>query len=430
MITIKDPLYGYVVFEDKFSKIIDSKVFQRLRRIKQVFGSDFVYPSANHTRFEHSLGVGFLAGRMADRIQEISKEKDCEFTSEDKDSLILAGLLHDIGHGPFSHAFEGFLSRLKMNHEDFTRRIILEILASKIEELGLDPEFIAELSAGTALKKAKERPFMKQVIGSTIDADKLDYLRRDSYHAGTLYGFIDVDRIVNNLNIYDNQLCVEEKAKQVLESMILGRVLAFEAIYYHKTSRAAQILIDRAVNAAAEELNLFEIKDDIEKYLELDDYIMWSMLKNNRCSREYMEMLESRNLLKVVWEVKGTVDEKTKKVVNLLMTPKFRENLENLIAEEAGIEAKYIAIDLPSLPNIPYRHWVESEPMKIPILIREYDKESLISLDEISRFVKSVEGFFYAIRVYTVEKYREIVRKATLKTFNEYTPIRTEVMFI
>ena len=82
------------------------------------------------------------------------------------------------------------------------------------------------------------------------------------------------------------------------------------------------------------------------------------------------------------------------------------------------------------MPNIPYRHWVESEPMKIPILSREYDKESLISLDEISRFVKSVEGFFYAIRVYTVEKYREIVRKATLKTFNEYTPIRTEVMFI
>jgi len=432
MITIKDPLYGYILFEDKLSKIIDSPVFQRLRRIKQVFGSDFVYPSANHTRFEHSLGVGFLAGKMADRIKFVLEKEGEEFTDDDRMSLIVAGLLHDVGHGPFSHAFEGFLSKLKVNHENFTRMIILEAMSRDVEKLGLDAEYIAELAAGMQLKKAVKRPFMKQVIGSAVDADKLDYLRRDSYHAGTLYGFIDVDRIINNIRIFNNQLCIEEKAKQVLESMIIGRALAFEAIYYHKTSRAAQILIDRAINAAAEDLNLYEIKDDIEKYLELDDYIMWSLLMNNPKSREYMRMLASRNLLKVVWETKGVIDERTKTIISLLTNPRFRDSLENIIADEAGVDTKYVAIDLPTLPNIPYRHWIgpESAPMNIPILVKSGNTETIVSLSKISQFVKAIEGFFYAIRVYTIEKFRERVKEATIKTFQEHASFPTEEMYV
>ena len=432
MITIKDPLYGYVLFEDNLSLIVDSAPFQRLRRIKQVFGSDFVYPSANHTRFEHSLGVGYLARKIAERMKHVLSEKGDDFTNEDQLSITVAGLLHDIGHGPFSHAFEGFLSKLHMNHEDFTRKIILENLSADIEKLGLDSEIVAEIAAGIDLKKTTDRPFMKQIIGSAVDADKLDYLRRDSYHTGTLYGFIDVDRIINNMNVYRKQLCIEEKAKQVLESMILGRTLAFEAIYYHKTSRAAQIIIDKAINCAASDLNLYEIKDNISMYLELDDYSMWSLLKRNQKSREYIKMLEERKLLKVVWEIQGTIDEKTKAVVSILMTPKIRESMEQAIADSANVDRKYIAIDLPTLPNIPYRHWIgpEGKPMEIPILVRSDGEEKVVSLNKISPFVKAIEGFYYAIRVYTIEKYREKVRIATTKVMQEHAPIRTEDMFV
>lgn len=427
MILIKDPLYGYVSFNDDFSLIIDSKPFQRLRRIKQVFGSDFVYPSANHTRFEHSLGVGFLANKMINHLRNNSNE---DITDEDIRTVTCAGLLHDVGHGPFSHAFEGFLARLGMNHEDFSRRIILEVLVDEIRRLGLDPELVAELAAGTRLKKSLDRPYLKQIIGSTIDADKLDYLRRDSYHAGTAFGFIDVERIILHLRIFDKQLCIDEKAKQVIESMILGRALAFEAIYYHKTSRAAQILIDKAINAAADDLNLHEIKDDVIRYIELDDYVTWALLKNNAKSRDYIKMLETRNLLKVAWETTGIIDAKAKSIVNLLSSPKFRENIESLIADAAGVDPKFIAIDLPTLPNIPYRHWIKGEPMQIPILVKDNTGKRIVSLSKISQFVRSIEGFFYAVRVYTLEKHRDTVKKATLKTFSDFASIRPEEMYV
>jgi len=433
MIIIKDPLYGYVKFEDNLSPIFDSPVFQRLRRIKQVFGSDFVYPSANHTRFEHSLGVGYLAGKVADhlkRLLDVSGEEKID--REDKLSLILAGLLHDIGHGPFSHAFEGFLSRLGMNHEDFGRRIINEILADRIEKLGLDPSFIAELAAGYELNKAIDRPFMKQIIGSAIDVDKLDYLRRDSYHAGTFYGLIDVDRIIMHLRVFDKQLCVDEKAREVLESMLMGRGLAFEAIYYHKTSRSAQILIDKAINASADDLNLYEIKDDLNKYISLDDYSMWYLLLKNPKSKEYVEMLASRKLLKVAWEITGIADQKTRNVMNWLINPKVRNELEEIIAEEANVDRKYVAIDVPSLPNIPYRHWIgrEDRPMEIPILTSADGELKIIPLRNISQFARAMEGYFYAIRVYTLDKFRMRVKEATTKIMRESAHINPENMFV
>ncbi len=433
MIIIKDPLYGYVKFEDNLSSILDSPIFQRLRRIKQVFGSDFVYPSANHTRFEHSLGVGYLAGSVADHLMMILHDYgEEEINQDDKLSLILAGLLHDIGHGPFSHAFEGFLSKLGMNHEDFGRKIITELLSDEIEKFGLDSSFIAELAAGYQLDKASKRPFMKQIIGSAIDVDKLDYLRRDSYHAGTFYGFIDVDRIIMHLRVFNKQLCVDEKAREVLESMLMGRALAFEAIYYHKTSRSAQILIDKAINVSAEDLNLYEIKDDLSKYISLDDYSMWSLLLHNPKSREYMEMLKSRKLLKVAWETAGIADQKTRNVINWLINPKVRNELEEIIADEARVDRKYVAIDLPSLPNIPYRHWIgrEDRPMEIPILVNFNGENKIVPLSKISQFVKAIEGYFYAIRVYTLDKFREQVKKATVKIILENTNISPENMFV
>lgn len=433
MIIIKDPLYGYVKFEDNLSLILDSSIFQRLRRIKQVFGSDFVYPSANHTRFEHSLGVGYLAGKVADHLEKLLKiSGEEEISREDKLSLILAGLLHDVGHGPFSHAFEGFLSKLGMNHEDFSRRIIKELLADKIEKLGLDPSFIAELAAGYKLNGAMDRPFMKQIIGSAIDVDKLDYLRRDSYHAGTFYGLIDIDRIIMHFRVFGKQLCVDEKAREVLESMLMGRGLAFEAIYYHKTSRSAQILIDRAINASADDLNLYEIKDDLDKYISLDDYSMWYLLLRNKNSREYMEMLASRKLLKVAWEITGIVDQKTRNVMNWLISPKVRSELEEIIAEEANVDKKYVAIDVPSLPNIPYKHWIgqEDRPMEIPILINLDGELKIVPLRKISQFVRAIEGYFYAIRVYTLDRFRERVREATARIMFENARINPDSMFV
>ena len=154
------------------------------------------------------------------------------------------------------------------------------------------------------------------------------------------------------------------------------------------------------------------------------------MLKRHPKSHEFIRMLEERRLWKIAWETKGIIDEKTKVIIDLFSSPKFRESLEHTIADLAQINERYLVIDVPTLPNIPYRHWIESEPMKIPVLVSSGKERKIISLDNISPFVKAIQGFFYAIRVYTLSKYRDAVRKATLKALSEYAPIKTEEMYV
>ncbi|NIQ07269.1 MAG: HD domain-containing protein [Candidatus Korarchaeota archaeon] len=417
-IDIKDPLYGYLRFEEDIGRIIDSPEFQRLRRIKQVFGSDYVYPGATHTRAEHSLGTAHLAKKMLAVIEEELERRGETIDGQERKSVILGALLHDVGHGPFSHAFEIYLEQFGLNHEDFTRKIILERMSSKIEAVGADPELVAEIAGGMEAKKTQSKPYLKQIVSSAVDADKLDYIKRDTYHTGAEYGFIDTDRIINCLSLYEDQICVREKAIQSLEAMLTARALAFKSIYYHKASRAAQILIGKAIEAGAEKLGLKSILDDLSEYIHWDDYTLWSALLHTDPSKKYMEMLRDRRLLKVALSISGSADRLSSALLDMFSSPRLLLEISNSIQEEAGIQEP-VVVDSPTLPNIPYMHWVRGKAMEIPILTSSPSGKTEIRLmSRISRTAKALESFLYAIRVYTVAKHRKQAEKAAQKIFS------------
>src|SRR3990170_4428791 len=189
---IKDPVHGYVYVTENEKRIIDSYPMQRLRRLRQLAGSEYVYPGANHTRFEHCIGVMFLAGKVAEN-PNISRV----VTDEEAATSRIAALLHDVGHGPFSHVFEQLLIRnLDKTHEDITSWIVEKSeVAEKLGKMGFNAAEVAKLAVGKLHKPG--RAFLDQIISSAVDVDKQDFIVRDTFHTGAEYGFIDVFRLIH-----------------------------------------------------------------------------------------------------------------------------------------------------------------------------------------------------------------------------------------
>src|SRR6266849_6986559 len=182
---IKDPIHGYVRISQTERSVIDTEPLQRLRRIRQLAGSEFVYPAANHTRFEHAIGAMHLAGALSETLP-------IDLSQNQQRQLRLAALLHDIGHGPFSHVFESLMAKyLGKTHEDLVPWLVNETeIASRLEDAGYNPKTLGKLAVGRLGDNS--RPFLDQVISSSVDVDKMDFLVRDSFHTGAGYGSIDV----------------------------------------------------------------------------------------------------------------------------------------------------------------------------------------------------------------------------------------------
>ena len=184
---------------------------QRLRRLRQLAGSEYVYPGANHTRFEHCVGVMYLAGKVLENpnISRVVNDEEAEVAR-------IAALLHDVGHGPFSHVFEHLLVRdLDKTHEDITSWLIEKSeVADKLSKMGYRPEEISKLAVGKLHKPG--RAFLDQIISSAVDVDKQDFIVRDTYHTGAEYGFIDVFRLIHALDVLGENLAVELGALSAL----------------------------------------------------------------------------------------------------------------------------------------------------------------------------------------------------------------------
>lgn len=405
---IKDPVYGYVYVTEAEKEVIDSFPLQRLRRLRQLAGAEFVYPGANHTRFEHSIGVMYLAGLLAENPNLT------QHLSEDNTQMVrIAALLHDVGHGPFSHTFEYLLVKfLDKTHEDMNVWVVQESeLKDIINGLGYDPNVVAKLSVGR-LNKSGEA-FMDQIISSAVDVDKLDFIVRDTHHTGAKYGFVDIFRIIHMLDIIDENLAVDLGALSALESFILARIESFKSIYFHRVSRAVQIMIAEAMEVAKDELGLVDFNSP-EDYLAFDDYTVWAMLKKCKKSRGIIENLERRRLLKCAYDQTFYVRDKT--VSSLFSVEKVRNQIRDQIALEAGVEPESVVIDVPTLPSVPYRHSVLLEPMEIPVFHKARDGSKVPQrLSDISGIFDVLRGFINILRVYTKEEYLERVEKAAEK---------------
>ncbi|AAB99151.1 conserved hypothetical protein [Methanocaldococcus jannaschii DSM 2661] len=266
MKVIRDSIHKDIYLDEKELEIIDSEEFQRLRNIKQTGLTYLVYPSANHTRFEHSLGTMFIASKIAEKINA-----DVELTR-------VSALLHDIGHPPFSHTLEicGY------SHEVFGRK--------KIKHMNLD-----NFSKSEIIKTLNRKNLEGKIISGDVDADRMDYLLRDSYHTGTAYGMIDLPRILRSITTFESfgkvKIGILKKGIQAIESLLVARHQMYSAVYMHPTVRIADTMIKRAVIKEIQEKNL-----DIKDLANMDDIALVSFL---RISENYlMERIDRRNLYK------------------------------------------------------------------------------------------------------------------------------------
>jgi hypothetical protein len=409
---IKDPVHGYVYITEREKEIIDSYPVQRLHRLRQLAGSEYVYPGANHTRFEHSVGVMYLASKVTENpnISRLMNKNEAE-------TVRIAGLLHDVGHGPFSHVFEQLLDKkLGKTHEDMTQWIIKNSeLKDILRRNGYDAEDVGNIAVGKLHKPKKA--FLDQIISSAVDVDKQDFIVRDTLHTGAEYGFIDIFRLIHALDVLDENLAIDLGALSALESFIIARIESFKSIYFHRVGRAAQIMLALAMEKADDELGLTDFRTP-EDYMSMDDYTVWTMLKNCKKSSQIIGNLERRRMLKCAYE--RTFYEKDTMISNIFSRETHRRQLQEDIARKAGVGTETVIIDVPTVPSVPYYHTALLESMEIPVFYRTQGSEKVPQrLSEISRIFETLRGFINILRVYADRENREKVSRAASKILGE-----------
>jgi hypothetical protein len=237
-----DPIYGFITIPNSLVyDLIQHPYFQRLRRISQMGMSYLVYPGAHHTRFHHALG----AMHMMQQAVEVLRFKEVAISKEEENALLIAILLHDIGHGPFSHAMEHSIVE-EVNHE-----AISLLFMDKLNE-----EFNGQLSLAIQVFKGEyHRKFMLQLISSQLDMDRMDYLKRDSFYSGVAEGNINSDRLIQMMNVVDDVLVMEEKGIYSIEKFLMARRLMYWQAYLHKTSLVAELTLTKTLQRAKELLH-------------------------------------------------------------------------------------------------------------------------------------------------------------------------------
>jgi HD superfamily phosphohydrolase len=234
-----DPVYGFISIPyDIVFDVIEHPYFQRLRRIQQLGLSSLVYPGATHSRFHHSLGAMHLMYRSL----EVLKSKGQEISEDESKAAVLAILMHDLGHGPFSHALEGVLAE-GIHHE----HISMLMMQNLQKELGKPIEMAIQIFTNQYPKK-----FLYQLVSGQLDMDRLDYLNRDSFYSGVSEGVVGYDRIINMLDVHNDNIVVEEKGIYSIEKFIVARRLMYWQVYLHKTSLVADLMLKNAVLRAKE----------------------------------------------------------------------------------------------------------------------------------------------------------------------------------
>ena len=234
---INDPVYGFITIPDSgIFDVIEHPWIQRMRRIKQLGLTHYTYPSAQHTRFQHALGAMHLMGLAID----VLRAKGTEITTEEAHGLNLAILLHDIGHGPFSHTLEQSIVR-DLTHEDL----------SNLFMSSLNSYFSGDLDmACNIFRNTYHKTFLHQLVSSQLDMDRLDYLSRDSFFTGVAEGVISTDRIIKMLTVFDDELVVEAKGIYSIEKFLVSRRLMYWQVYLHKTVIAADQMLVNILNRA------------------------------------------------------------------------------------------------------------------------------------------------------------------------------------
>lgn len=373
---IRDPVHGSIKILDEEISILETPFFQRLRNIKQLGFSEYVFPGATHTRYLHSIGVMDVASKVFEQVfKDHRKSADLERL---KETARLACLLHDIGHAPLSHTTEFVMPMLsKINlpkpfdektdrqatHEDYTIKSIVDSSFTSSfkqveEKFGVNPVQIAELIIGHTespeyftLGGINYFPLLHQLVSSEMDCDRMDYLLRDSYFCGVSYGKFDLDWIIDNLHpsIENNQafLGINQRAVSTFDDFLLSRFHMFLMVYFHYKSVCLEKMLKRYFNSSPTE---YKIPADIEQYLEHDDHLLGKVLRKS--DNTWAKRIVHGQIPKKIYEIYGPTQ-----LENLKMLEKFLkdENIDFIKCSSSGRLSKYYSDGLDDTNKFPLK---------------------------------------------------------------------------
>ncbi len=416
--TIQDTVHGSVKFSGPFLELIDCPEIQRLRGIKQLGLTNLVFPGANHTRLEHSIGAYHVAEKMSQQLQLDEREKK---------TVKAAALLHDVGHAPFSHTLEFIIeNENNQDHMDVTQELIkgerkiedrdYSTIPEILENHGIDPEKVAELikekpdhvkltdfNVHEEQSYFGEERYMYQMIHGSLDVDQLDYLLRDSHYTGAAHGIIDLERLIQTVEIYNGNLVVSKGGVAAVEGMLVARGLMYSSVYFHKTARIAELMLAKAVD------NLGKVPDGF--FSMSDDEFITYLREQDGFQQEIVERLKYRRLYKKclsldrdeIHEAEGMQLDEIGKLKNI-------RDLEKRIASRGNIDENYVLVD------VPYEEVKLSEPRLSRTGIKILDDDDLAPLSKYSPLARALQRRPpqpWALMVFCLTELRdEIGRKA------------------
>ncbi len=364
---VRDPVHGSIPIDDAEIEILEHPFFQRLRNIKQLGFSEYVFPGATHTRYLHSIGVMNVSSMV---FSSLFKGHHSSEFNRLRETLRLGCLLHDIGHAPLSHSTESvmpMMSQLKLpkafreehdrqaTHEDYTIKSIVDssftsAFAGVKSVYGVHPEAVAQLVTGVCLEKdyftvggINYFPLMHQLVSSEMDCDRMDYLLRDSYFCGVSYGKFDLDWIIDNLKVCvennDAYLGISERAISTFDDFLLSRFHMFMMVYFHYRAVCLEQMLLRYFQSGWNEYN---IPADIEAYLEHDDPYLYKVLKSSK--NEWAKRIVRNDIPKKILETFGTVH-----MDKMASLEKYfqAENIDYIKCSSRGRLSKYYSASSP-----------------------------------------------------------------------------------
>lgn len=395
----RDPLYGYITVDYKIiENLIDSKEIQRLRRIRQLSGVAMVFQTAEHSRFTHSLGAYQMANLV---IENVDGMKDID--EYRKVLFLCSALLHDIGHGPYSHAFEHVM---EASHEDMSVKIILNKNTDVNKILSIEPNLANDIAS--VISHDGKFPLIESLISSQLDVDRMDYLSRDAYFTGAAYGHIDYFRILRSMKVVDNNLLVRASGVHSIESYLMSRYHMYFQVYYHPIARAYECVlegiyqrikdlvhdgtpVDANISAF---LKVLRNCDDIESYIEIDDAYVNGFIKqltksDDKILNKLSNAFQNRHLFKYIDLANEPSDEELNEI-----KAKYNNYFGRYYYKEATVSA------------VAYLKSKKSDINDIKVLLPNGD---IKSLEKYSSIVKSFSSSSYKSvdRIYYFEEVKE-----------------------
>ncbi|KAF2077132.1 hypothetical protein CYY_001579 [Polysphondylium violaceum] len=410
---INDVVHGHMDVPDYILEFVDSEQFQRLRDLKQLGTTSFVFPCGTHTRFEHSLGVSHLAGKWIDKIK--MTQPDLEITEDEQKFVRIAGLCHDLGHGPFSHAFESWANTLptkRFHHEEMSVKMLNWLIDDKGLDYSTDDvKYISNLISGK--NRPKERGFIYDIVANdrnSVDVDKFDYLARDSYYLGRST-VCDFTRLIEFSKVIDNEICFCSKEIYNLYELFHTRYSLHKLVYTHKVAKSIEFMISDAFSAADPYLNISDQLEDPHEFINLSDSLLrtieTSKVKELEKSRNIIKNIRNRNLYKFVDEI----------IVS-------SKNMPLELAQEIAKEGNGITVDDVIVQNLKLNYaFKDKDPVEHTHFYTRYDDSHKIKIKK-EHASHLIPNTFQEerIRVFCRSKDKcEMVQKSFRKVLKNYS---------